>query len=167
MVAHPDDCVIFASPYILGHPEHAWTIGYLTHTECSPRGKELQEFWRQYDIDCVFLGFEDHWHDQEQQQFTRWDASVASEAVANLAKKFDLVLTHDADGDYGHIHHVLVHRAVAHQGKIVTFARPGTGNLRFPIDRASIDLEKLPQHRGLIEEIWLDQQYNYYQETFL
>jgi LmbE family N-acetylglucosaminyl deacetylase len=32
LVAHPDDCVIFAYSYIYNHPEHNWTIGYLTYT---------------------------------------------------------------------------------------------------------------------------------------
>ena len=39
IVAHPDDCVIFALSYIYNHPEHKWTIGYLTYTAQDPRGQ--------------------------------------------------------------------------------------------------------------------------------
>ena len=71
LVAHPDDCVIFAYSYIHNHSEHDWTIAYLTYTESEPRAAEMSAFWRQRGIDTIFLGFEDHWHDQYQQQFTR------------------------------------------------------------------------------------------------
>ena len=59
LVAHPDDCVIFALSYIHNHADYDWTIGYLTYTEQDPRGQELADFWRKRGINCVFLGFED------------------------------------------------------------------------------------------------------------
>ena len=31
LVAHPDDCIIYASAYMDAHPEYSWTIVYLTH----------------------------------------------------------------------------------------------------------------------------------------
>lgn len=164
MVAHPDDCVIFAMPYIMNHREQNWTIGYLTYTAESDRGREIAAFWQRRDIDCVFLGFEDHWHDQEQQQFTRWNSADATSACQQLATQFDLVLTHAADGEYGHIHHVLVHQAVKTCGNVITFARPGTGNVRFGIDRDQLCIHELPLHREVIEQILQNQEFNYYQE---
>lgn len=164
MVAHPDDCVIFAMPYIMNHRAYDWTIGYLTYTAHSDRGREIMAFWQRRGVDCVFLGFEDHWHDQEQQRFTRWDPTDAKSACQNLATQFDLVLTHAADGEYGHIHHVLVHEAVKTCDEIITFARPGTSHIRFSIDRSQLNLEELPMHRAVIEQILHQQPFNYYQE---
>ena len=97
LVAHPDDCVIFAYSYIHNYPEHDWTIAYLTYTESEPRGAEMSAFWRQRGIDTIFLGFEDHWHDNEQKQFTRWTEERAERACWALAKDFDLKYQADSN----------------------------------------------------------------------
>jgi len=150
MVAHPDDCVIFGYSYIHNHPELAWTIGYLTYTESDPRGAEMSAFWRRRGIDTIFLGFEDHWHDQEQQQLTRWDLAYAEVKCWNLAKDYDLILTHDEHGDYGHIHHKLVHEAVTRHHRVVTFAPHDQGTITLSIPPGTYSLNELPQHGSVI-----------------
>ena len=149
LVAHPDDCVIFGLSYILNHPEHDWTVGYLTYTAEDFRGRELAAFWQRRGIPCVFLGFEDHWHDQEQKQFTRWTEESAERACWNLARQYDLVLTHNESGDYGHIHHQLVHRAVAWHPRLITFAPPGDG-VTYSVPTDAYSLDELPQHGKII-----------------
>ena len=150
LVAHPDDCVIFAYSYIHNHPEHVWTIGYLTYTEHDPRGAEMSAFWRRRGIDTIFLGFEDHWHDQEQQQLTCWDLSYAEVKCWNLAKDYDLVLTHDQHGDYGHIHHRVVHDSVERHHNLVTFAPNEQGTITVSIPAGTYSLNELPQHGAII-----------------
>jgi len=151
LVAHPDDCVIFGYSYIYNHPEWSWTIGYLTYTQQDTRGAELAAFWQRRGISTVFLGFEDHWHDNEQKQFTRWSAAEAESALWNLAKQYDIVLTHDAQGDYGHIHHVLVHQAVKQHPAVVEFAPPGQGNVIHEVPADAYSLDELPQHGEIIK----------------
>ena len=150
LVAHPDDCVIFALSYIYNHPEHKWTIGYLTYTEQDPRGQELSAFWKQRGIKCVFLGFEDHWHDNEQKVFTRWPEESADRACWYLARDYDLVLTHDEHGDYGHIHHVLVHSAVQWHPNLVTFAQPGKGTVTLTVPPDTYSIDELPLHGEIV-----------------
>jgi len=164
MVAHPDDCVIFGYSYIYNHPEYNWTIGYLTYTESDLRGAELAEFWRKRGVDCVFLGFEDHWHDQEQQQFTRWCSQDAKLACQNLAAGYDLILTHDEHGDYGHIHHRLVHSAVAQHHQVITFARPGKG-ATYSVPAGTYSLDELPLHKEVVADFHLAGHQNSYSET--
>jgi len=164
MVAHPDDCVIFAYSYIYNHPELTWTIGYLTYTEQDPRGQELADFWRRRGIDCVFLGFEDHCHDNEQKQFTKWSEERAERVCWQLAKDFDLVLTHDEHGDYGHIHHLLVHRAVRQHPCLVTFARPGEGTVMHAVPDSAYNLDELPRHGNIIAGFHPTQHQNSYKE---
>jgi len=164
MVAHPDDCVIFAYSYIHNHPELDWTIGYLTYTSQDPRGAELVAFWRQRGIECVFLGFEDHWEDNEQQQFTRWPASDAENACWNLARGYDLILTHDSRGDYGHIHHCLVHNAVATHHNVVTFAPHNQGTVTLTIPPGSYNRTELPLHGDIISSFHMTQHKNSYTE---
>jgi LmbE family N-acetylglucosaminyl deacetylase len=164
MVAHPDDCVIFAYSYIYNHAEYNWTIGYLTYTKLDPRGAEIAEFWRKRSVDCVFLGFEDHWHDNEQGQFTRWSAVAAESACWTLAADYDLILTHDEHGDYGHIHHQLVHRAVVQHHRVITFASPGKGTT-YTIPAGTYSLDELPLHREVVACFHSAGHQNSYSET--
>jgi LmbE family N-acetylglucosaminyl deacetylase len=149
LVAHPDDCVIFAYSYIYHHSNYDWTIGYLTYTEQDPRGAEFKKFWNKRNIDTVFLGFEDHWHDNEQKQLTRWSGLDATAACQLLAEQYELVLTHDEHGDYGHIHHKVVHDAVIHHHSVVTFARPGQGTT-YILPKDAYNLDELPLHRDIV-----------------
>lgn len=164
LVAHPDDCIIFAYSYIYHHPEHEWTIGYLTYTEKDPRGAEMAAFWQRRGIPCVFLGFEDHWHDNEQGFLTKWRGLDAELACQQLAKDYDLVLTHDENGDYGHIHHRLVHNAVCQHRNLVTFARPGEG-VTYTIPPGTYSLDELPLHSDVIKNFHLLEHRNSYYEN--
>lgn len=164
LVAHPDDCVIFGYSYIYNHAEHEWTVGYLTYTDQHARGQELAQFWSRRGVNTVFLGLEDHWHDNEQQRFTRWDATHAQTLCWNLASQYDLVLTHDAEGDYGHIHHRLVHNAVRHHPGLVTFAPPGQGHT-LTVPAQAYSLEELPMHAEIVSSFHPNQHRNSYRES--
>ena len=164
LVAHPDDCVIFALSYIHNHPELDWTIGYLTYTEQDPRGAELSIFWQRRGIETVFLGFEDWWEDDVQKQFTRWPSEAASEACWNLARDYDLILTHDEHGDYGHIHHQLVHDAVSRHYNVVTFAPHNQGSVTLSVPPGTYSLDELPRHGDIIRTFHIEQHRNSYKE---
>lgn len=163
LVAHPDDCVIFGYSYMWHHPDYRWTVGYLTYTDQDPRGAEMAAFWQRRGIATVFLGFEDHWHDNEQKQFTRWTEESAEQALWRLARQYDLVLTHDESGDYGHIHHQLVHQAVRWHPQLITFAPPGTGTA-YIIPSTAYSLDELPLHRDIVSQFHLGQHQNSYKE---
>ena len=149
LVAHPDDCVIFAYSYIWHHSEYQWTIGYLTYTAQDPRGAELSAFWQRRGIGTEFLGFEDHWHDNEQHEFTCWNPEQAKQDCWALAQQYDLVLTHDEHGDYGHIHHVMVHQAVQQHPQLVTFA-PRESGIRYILPADAYSLDELPLHGSIV-----------------
>lgn len=163
LVAHPDDCVIFGYSYMWHHPDYQWTVGYLTYTAQDPRGAEMAAFWHRRGIATVFLGFEDHWHDNEQQQFTRWTEESAEQALWRLARQYDLVLTHDESGDYGHIHHQLVHQAVRWHPQLITFARPGTGT-SYILPSTAYSLDELPLHQDIVSQFHRGQHQNSYKE---
>jgi hypothetical protein len=155
IVAHPDDCVIFAYSYIHNHPELDWTIGYLTYTANSDRGAEIASFWRRRDIPCVFLGYVDDYRDLESQQIS-FDTDLACNDIQELADHYDLVLTHDKHGDYGHLHHVFVHDCVQHHPRLVTFAGREHGTVTFDVPSGTYNLAELPQHKEIISEFFPD-----------
>lgn len=164
LVAHPDDCVIFGYSYIHNHPELAWNIGYLTYTADSERGAELAAFWQRRNIPSVFLGFVDDYHDQEQQQLLHWSSANAAAKCAELAAQYDLVLTHDEHGDYGHIHHQVVHDAVKHHSNLITFAKPGQGTT-YTVPPGTYTLDELPMHGEIVAGFHGTAHQNSYKES--
>lgn len=164
IVAHPDDCVIFAYSYIYNHPELNWTVCYLTYTEDSKRGLEFVKFWQKRNVQTLFLGFLDDYHDQESQKLNFWNSTDAEGECWRVAKDFDLVLTHDAKGDYGHIHHRVVHNAVKQHSNLVTFAPPGQGSMTYAVPLTAYDLNEFPLHADIIKSFHCQTHANSYTE---
>jgi LmbE family N-acetylglucosaminyl deacetylase len=149
MVAHPDDCVIFGYSFIHNHPEYQWTICYLTYTANDPRGQEFVNFWGRRNCNTKFLGYVDNWHDIENGHISFNEDSAYADIQSAIAD-CDLVLTHNAEGDYGHIHHVFVNRATANHPKLVTFAGPGQGTVKYTIEPGVYSLDEFPLHQEIV-----------------
>lgn len=162
IVAHPDDCVIFAYSYIYNHPELDWTVCYLTYTADSERGQEFAKFWQTRNIKTIFLGFLDDYRDQETQQLNFWYDVDAEAECWRIAKDFDLVLTHDAQGDYGHIHHRVVHNGVKHHPNLITFAPPGQGSMTYTVPSTAYNLTEFPLHASIVKSFHFDVHANSY-----
>lgn len=149
VVAHPDDCVIFAYSFIHAHPDLDWTICYLTYNAEDYRGKELKAFWDKRGIKTKFLGYVDDWHDIENKKIS-FDESLAWIDIQSAIKDQDIIVTHDEAGDYGHLHHVFVNRATADHPNRIMFAGIGKGNAKFTIPSGVYTLDELPQHGPII-----------------
>ena len=149
VVAHPDDCVIFAYSFIHNHPEYQWTICYLTYTAVDPRGQEFVNFWSKRNCKTKFLGYVDDWHDIENKRIS-FDKDAAQADIQLVIVDYDLVLTHDAEGDYGHIHHVFVNQAAGNHTNLVTFAGPGQGTVKYTIEPGVYSLDEFPLHRDIV-----------------
>jgi hypothetical protein len=150
MVAHPDDCVIFAYSFMYAHSDIDWTICYLTYEETDSRGRELKEFWDKRGIATKFLGYVDDWHDIENKQIS-FDEARAWIDIQEAVSGHDIVLTHDQNGDYGHIHHKFVHAAVAdYHPNMVTFAGIGQGSDKYTVPHGVYSFDELPEHGNII-----------------
>ncbi len=149
MVAHPDDCVIFAYSFIHNHPEYAWTICYLTYAEWEPRAQEFRQFWNRRNIPTVFLGYRDDYRDIERKQIS-FDEAQARKEIGGIISNYDLILTHNEQGDYGHLHHVFVNQATAGHPHRVTFAGPGQGTVKYSVEPGAYSLDELPLHRDIV-----------------
>lgn len=149
VVAHPDDCVIFAYSFIYNHPDMDWTILYLTYTHWDYRGSELFKFWEQRNIPTIFLGYVDNWHDIENKKIS-FNTEQAQREIQGIIKDFDIVLTHNAQGEYGHLHHVFVHQCCAPHPNLITFADPGNGK-EYTIPNEAYSLDELPEHQKIIQ----------------
>jgi LmbE family N-acetylglucosaminyl deacetylase len=161
VVAHPDDCVIFAYSYIHNNPQYEWTICYLTYTESDPRGQEFANFWARRNIATKFLGYVDNWHDIENKKIS-FDTDSARADIHRAIADQDLVLTHDHAGDYGHLHHVFVNQCTQSHPQVITFAGPGKGTVKYSIEPGVYALEELPLHREIIANFHLAKHTNEY-----
>jgi hypothetical protein len=149
VVAHPDDCVIFAYSYMYNHPEYTWTICYLTYAEWEPRAQEFRQFWNRRNVTTIFLGYRDDYRDIENKCIS-FNQDQAHREIANIIKSYDLILTHDEQGDYGHLHHRFVHEATQHHPCRVTFAGPGQGTVKYSVEPGAYSLDELPLHRDIV-----------------
>lgn len=149
LVAHPDDCVIFGYSYIHNHPDMKWHICYLTYCEWDPRGRELKEFWTKRGITCIFLGYTDDYRDIENKQIS-FNEEQARREIGHIIQGYDLVLTHDELGDYGHIHHAFVHDCARTHANLVTFAPPGQGTVTYTVPPDTYSIDELPLHGEIV-----------------
>jgi beta-galactosidase GanA len=150
MVAHPDDCVIFAYSFMHRYKQLDWTVCYLTYTESDARGHEFAEFWQRRGVATKFLGYVDDYRDIEANKIS-FDTQAAAENIRQAILGQDVVLTHDHCGDYGHLHHVFVNQTVCqNHNRVVCFAGLGQGNVKYVVDPGVYSLDELPLHRDVI-----------------
>jgi LmbE family N-acetylglucosaminyl deacetylase len=131
------------------HPEHGWTITYLTHWRLQKRGREISRYWRRRNIPVRFLGFKDHGRDLGNNRLLTWPKEDAIRVLQRATEDYDLILTHGPEGEYGHPHHRVVHEAVKDMTfvKKIYFSTEPT-DMAYPI---VIETDELPRHRAGIE----------------
>lgn len=162
LVAHPDDCIIFAYSFMYNNPQFKWTVGYLTYTAESPRGAELKKFWAARNVETKFLGFVDDYRDIESGNLS-FDSVAAYKAVYLLSGGYNIVLTHNSKGEYGHIHHKFVHNAISSSVKhVVTFANINDGNVVYSVPLTEYSANELPEHGAIIQDFHRNEHKNEY-----
>ena len=162
LVAHPDDCVIFAYSFMHHYKHLDWTVCYLTHTAEDARGNEFANFWSKRNISTKFLGFNDDWNYVKEGQLG-FDPVDAEQAIKDAILGQDLILTHDHNGDYGHIHHKFIHQVVCNNHThTVCFAGRGQGNVKYSIDASVYDLNEFPLHQDVVSSFHQQQHSNEY-----
>jgi LmbE family N-acetylglucosaminyl deacetylase len=114
IVAHPDDDALFGGPIQKSFPHHHWAVVCVTHNRDNFRGRELIHWQRSlgtHTDDIFLLDFPD-----DPEDFRRDKSSFTPEQVADAVAALNITATtyvsHNAIGEYGHIHHRTVHQAV-------------------------------------------------------
>ena len=162
VVAHPDDCILFAYGIIQLMTEWSWTIAYLTYTRDSDRGQEIGAFWQRRNFETIWLGYVDDYHDIER-DCVSFDAVTAARDIQKLISEYNVVVTHDRAGDYGHVHHRFVNACIeGHHPTVITFSPFGQGNLHVALPDGLYSLDEIPQHARLGEFISPNNRHNEY-----
>ena len=161
VVAHPDDCIIFAWPFIEQYRKFDWSILYLTYQEGDDRAEEVKAFWNKRNISVEFLGHVDDYRDMAS-GILSFDEGAALMSIMDRCSANDLVLTHAQDGDYGHIHHKFVHNCVIASARpAVFFANEQNTNLT--CNRSEpLELAEIPLHADVVKDFQNLEIGNYY-----
>jgi hypothetical protein len=110
---------------------------------------EMTAYWRRRNVSTVNLGFTDDYRDMEN-NLVSFNVEQAQREIFNISGKYDLLLTHNPDGDYGHIHHTFVSDSVQPVSKPkVYFAKYEQSNMEC-CATSDINLTELPLHREVV-----------------
>jgi len=140
IVAHPDDETIFGHTQ-LANPEADWTVVCMTNADNPVRAAEFRHVVTYYGAKHEIWGYED-----------RWDGgfdvdSVTAALRGQTESRFDHVLTHGINGEYGHSQHIALHNIVK---SLVTenlwvFC---TGDYPLPFDTLQAKFEMLARYES-------------------
>lgn len=152
-VAHPDDCIIYAMPFISHTQKHNWTIIYLTYASQSSRSLEIKKFWSKRNVNTRFLGYKDL------NNIDTWDAASVADLLTDL--ECDILLTHSHEGEYGHNHHKFVNKVTEFLPfPKIYFKTSGQNNFACT-NIFSYNLTEVPMHANVIET-FLDRNFGQY-----
>lgn len=145
-VAHPDDCIIYAKPFIDATPYIDWSILYLTYHKDHPRSIEISKYWNEQ---THHLGQPDYTLDN-----ITGISSISEDLILDLIKPYlkgiRVILTHGEDGEYGHIHHKLVHNICKHN----SIAKVFFSNKGLMLSNRQVDTKHLPIHKNAINKYY-------------
>lgn len=152
LVAHPDDCALFGYQFIDDHADWDWQIWYLTHAMDSDRVQELRKFWKLRGVSVAAAGFIDDW-DHVNRGELGFDPAHARTLITGACEDLDLLLTHNAVGEYGHPHHLFINSVVQDIAvpKVYFGTWPDHANHIIKLDSAPYSSDELPLHKNIVD----------------
>ncbi len=109
ITAHPDDETIFGGDHLA---KNRYLIVCVTAGNNPTRDKELQHVARRYHDSFITLGYPDKTLGVR----NNWKScykNINQDLTKILhKKKFKMIVTHNPDGEYGHIHHKMISKMV-------------------------------------------------------
>ena len=110
IVAHPDDETIWMGGTIRKQADVLWTIFSLCRESDKDREPKFRRVCAYYKAECLIADLDDE---------GKLDLNEAKEEAKKILtvtlkeNNYDYIFTHGTNGEYGHLLHVAVHKAVA------------------------------------------------------
>lgn len=112
VVAHPDDEILWGGANLLAEP--GWHVLVATNVRNKTRSKEFYNTMKHAKVyEYQMFNRKDEYTENPRKSDKLIRGGNFEKTLRKLAKKdWKLVLTHSAEGEYGHEHHKSVHRFV-------------------------------------------------------
>lgn len=143
-VAHPDDDAIWGGAHLLKDGEK-YLVVCITCGTRKDRALEFETAMEKTKSKYLMLG----WPDKTNGEKDKWETSKAGikEDIENILalKDWDLIVTHNPEGEYGHIHHIMTNEMVtdlAEKSKLYYFGKYYTKKALEEVIEDMIDLEE-------------------------
>lgn len=109
IVAHPDDDMLWGGAHLM---DGDYFIVVVTNRNNAKRSREFRNVLEESGNSGIILGYPDKSFGKKDSWEHNKDGIRSDlEKIINY-KHWDLIVTHNADGEYGHIHHKMTHRFV-------------------------------------------------------
>ncbi len=109
IVAHPDDEILWGGSHLL---DGNYLVVCITAGNNHTRAKELIKAMDVTNDKCLMLGFSDKTFNRRNNWKTE-DKNIEDDLEKILSlKKWKVIVTHNPEGEYGHIHHIMTSRIV-------------------------------------------------------
>lgn len=109
IVAHPDDETLWGGAHLL---EDDYLVVCITCGNNRTRSKEFKKVMKKTNDQYIMLGYPDkvlgvrsNWKQESSAIYTDLKKIISM-------KKWELIVTHNEEGEYGHIHHIKTHTIV-------------------------------------------------------
>lgn len=104
IVAHPDDECLFGGGQLITVPD--WKVICVTNGDHPVRRQEFAQAMEMTKSKYEIWNFYDDLKTPLEEDFLKRDLSKV------IQKGWDKIVTHNIDGEYGHLHHMQIHRIV-------------------------------------------------------
>lgn len=109
IVAHPDDDVIWGGAHLM---EKGYFVVVVTNRSNTVRKKEFEKVLSATGNSGIILSYPDKSFGRRDSWNHNKDGIRADLERIICCQHWDLIVTHNADGEYGHIHHKMTHSIV-------------------------------------------------------
>lgn len=109
ITAHPDDEAIFGGNHLA---KNRYLVVCVTAGINPKRDRELRRMTRHYHDSCIMLGYPDKTFGVRNNWKTCYKNINQDLTKILHKKKFKMIVTHNPDGEYGHIHHKMISKMV-------------------------------------------------------
>lgn len=109
VVAHPDDDLLFGGTELM---KDDYVVVCVTCGTSKTRLKEFKRMMNYFEDEYITLGYPDLVEGKKSEWIDEYDLITRDiKNIINL-KEWDKIVTHNPDGEYGHIHHKMTNRIV-------------------------------------------------------